>query len=86
MARAMHPDSAGSQFFIMHKDSPHLDGEYAAFGMVIDGMDVVDAIASAPRNMMTNKPKKPQVMVSVTVDTKGVEYPEPEKLPDPYGR
>ena len=86
MARAMHPDSAGSQFFIMHKDSPHLDGEYAAFGMVIDGMDVVDAIASAPRNMMTNKPKKPQVMASVTVDTKGVEYPEPEKLPDPYGR
>ena len=55
-------------------------------GMVIDGMDVVDAIASAPRNMMTNKPKKPQVMASVTVDTKGVEYPEPEKLPDPYGR
>ena len=70
----------------MHKDSPHLDGEYAAFGMVIEGMEVVDAIASAPRNMMTNKPKKPQVMASVTVDTKGVDYPEPEKLPDPYGR
>ena len=86
MARAQHPDSAGSQFFIMHKDSPHLDGDYAAFGMVIEGMDVVDAIASAPRNMMTNKPKKPQVMASVTVDTKGVDYPEPEKLPDPYGR
>ena len=86
MARAQHPDSAGSQFFIMHKDSPHLDGDYAAFGMVIEGMDVVDAIASAPRNMITNKPKKPQVMASVTVDTKGVEYPEPEKLPDPYGR
>lgn len=86
MARAQAPDSAASQFFIMHKDSPHLDGEYAAFGMVIDGMDVVDAIASAPRYMMTNKPKKPQVMASVTVDTKGVEYPEPEKLPDPYGR
>ena len=86
MARAQAPDSAGSQFFIMHKDSPHLDGEYAAFGMVIDGMDVVDAIASAPRNMMTNKPKKPQVMASVTVDTKGVEYPEPETLPDPSGR
>ena len=86
MARAQHPDSAGSQFFIMHKDSPHLDGEYAAFGMVIEGMEVVDAIASAPRNMMTNKPKKPQVMASVTVDTKGVDYPEPEKLPDPYGR
>ena len=86
MARAQHPDSAGSQFFIMHKDSPHLDGDYAAFGMVIEGMDVVDAIASAPRNMITNKPKKPQVMASVTVDTKDVEYPEPEKLPDPYGR
>ena len=86
MARTMAPNSAGSQFFIMHKDSPHLDGEYAAFGMVIEGMEVVDAIASAPRNMMTNKPKKPQVMASVTVDTKGVDYPEPEKLPDPYGR
>ncbi len=86
MARAQDPNSAGSQFFIMHKDSPHLDGEYAAFGMVIEGMEVVDAIASAPRNMITNKPKKPQVMASVTVDTKGVDYPEPEKLPDPYGR
>lgn len=84
MARAMAPDSAGSQFFIMHKDSPHLDGQYAAFGMVIDGMDVVDEIASQPRNMLTNKPKKPQVMKSVTVDTQGVEYPEPEKLPDPF--
>lgn len=84
MARAMAPDSAGSQFFIMHKDSPHLDGQYAGFGMVIDGMDVVDEIASQPRNMLTNKPKKPQVMKSVTVDTQGVEYPEPEKLPDPF--
>ena len=86
LARAQAPDSAGSQCVIMHKDSPHLDGDYAAFGMVIEGMDVVDAIASAPRNMITNKPKKPQVMASVTVDTKDVEYPEPEKLPDPYGR
>ena len=84
MARSMDPNSAGSQFFIMHKDSPHLDGQYAAFGMVIDGMDVVDEIASQPRNMLTNKPKKPQVMKSVTVDTQGVEYPEPEKLPDPF--
>ena len=84
MARSMNPNSAGSQFFIMHKDSPHLDGQYAAFGMVIDGMDVVDEIASQPRNMLTNKPKKPQVMKSVTVDTQGVDYPEPEKLPDPF--
>ena len=82
MARSMMPDSAGSQFFIMHKDAPHLDGEYAAFGMVIDGMDVVDEIVSQPRNMMTNKPKKDQVMVKVSVDTKGVTYPEPEKLPE----
>ena len=82
MARTMIPDSAGSQFFIMHKDAPHLDGEYAAFGMVIEGMDVVDAIASTPRNMMTNKPKKDQRMAKVRVDTKGVDYPEPEKLPE----
>ena len=86
MARTMIPDSAGSQFFIMHKDAPHLDGEYAAFGMVIEGMDVVDAIASAPRNMMTNKPKKDQVMAKVTVDTHGETYPEPEKLADPFRR
>ena len=82
MARSSSPNSAGSQFFIMHKDAPHLDGEYAAFGMVIEGMDVVDAIASAPRNMMTNKPKKDQRMVKVRVDTKGVDYPEPDKLPE----
>ena len=80
MARAQDMDSAGSQFFIMHKDAPHLDGQYAAFGCVMDGMDVVDRIANQPRNMMTNKPKKPQVMKSVTVDTQGVTYPEPEKL------
>ena len=86
MARTMAPNSAGSQFFIMVADAPHLDGQYAAFGMVIEGMDVVDEIAVQPRNMMTNKPKKPQVMKSVTVDTKGVEYPEPEKLPDPFHR
>ena len=84
MARSMMPNSAGSQFFIMHKDAPHLDGQYAAFGCVMDGMDVVDEIVSQPRNMITNKPKKPQVMKSVTVDTQGVEYPEPDKLPDPF--
>ena len=84
MARAQHPDSAGSQFFIMVADASYLDGQYAAFGMVIEGMDEVDAIASQPRNMMTNKPKKPQVMKSVTVDTKGIDYPAPDKLPDPY--
>ena len=86
MARAQAMDSAGSQFFIMHKDAPHLDGQYAAFGCVMDGMDVVDRIANQPRNMMTNKPKKDQVMAKVTVDTQGVTYPEPEKLADPFRR
>lgn len=86
MARAQAPDSAGSQFFIMHKDAPHLDGQYAAFGCVMDGLEVVDAIANQPRNMMTNKPKKDQVIASVTVDTHGETYPEPEKLADPFHR
>ena len=86
MARAQPMDSAGSQFFIMHKDAPHLDGQYAAFGCVMDGMDVVDRIANQPRNMMTNKPKKDQIMAKVTVDTQGLTYPEPEKLADPFGR
>ena len=86
MARAQPMDSAGSQFFIMHKDAPHLDGQYAAFGCVMDGMDVVDRIVNQPRNMMTNKPKKDQVMVKVTVDTHGETYPEPEKLADPFRR
>ena len=86
MARSMNPNSAGSQFFIMHKDAPHLDGQYAAFGCVMDGMDVVDRIVNQPRNMMTNKPKKDQVMAKVTVDTQGVTYPEPEKLADAFGR
>ena len=79
MARAMHPDSAGSQFFIMHKTSPHLDGSYAAFGKVIEGLDVVDKIATT-RTDFRDRPMKPKVMKTVTVDTFGVDYPEPEKL------
>ena len=79
MARAMHPDSAGSQFFIMHKTSPHLDGAYAAFGKVIEGLDVVDKIATT-RTDFRDRPMTPQVMKTVTVDTFGVDYPEPEKL------
>lgn len=78
MARAMHPDSAGSQFFIMHKNSPHLDGQYAAFGKVIEGMDVVNAIAETATDY-SDRPMKEQKMKSVTVETFGVEYPEPEK-------
>ena len=82
MARTMIPDTAGSQFFIMHKDSPHLDNQYAAFGKVIEGIEVVDEIARAPRNMMNDKPKVDHRMKTVTVETFGVEYPEPEKLPE----
>ena len=77
MARTMMPNSAGSQFFIMHKNSPHLDGQYAAFGKVIEGMEVVDAIANTRRGA-NDKPVEPQVMKKVTVETFGVEYPEPE--------
>lgn len=76
MARAQHPDSAGSQFFIMHKDSPHLDGSYAAFGKVVEGMDVVNEIATT-RTDYSDRPMEPQVMKSVTVDTKGVDYEAP---------
>lgn len=79
MARSANPHSAGSQFFIMHADSPHLDGQYASFGMVIEGMDVVDEIAKTPRNG-ADKPDSPQRMKKVTVDTKGKSYPEPEKV------
>jgi len=79
MARSMQPDSAGSQFFIMHKTSPHLDGAYAAFGKVIEGMDVVNRIAQTPTDY-EDRPLEDQVMQTVTVDTFGVEYPEPEKL------
>ena len=78
MARAMHPDSAGSQFFIMVAPAPHLDGQYAAFGKVTEGMDVVDAIARTPRSMFNDKPTHEQKMKTVTVETFGVEYPEPE--------
>jgi peptidyl-prolyl cis-trans isomerase B (cyclophilin B) len=78
MARSMMPDSAGSQFFIMHKNSPHLDGAYAAFGKVIDGMEVVNKIASTPTDY-SDRPIEDQVMKNVTVDTFLVEYPEPEK-------
>lgn len=78
MARAMHPDSAGSQFFIMHETSPHLDGSYAAFGKVTEGMDVVNKIAEVP-TAWGDKPFEAQVMKSVTVDTQGVDYAEPEK-------
>ncbi|MCD8096816.1 MAG: peptidylprolyl isomerase [Lachnospiraceae bacterium] len=78
MARAMVPDSAGSQFFIMHKTSPHLDGAYAAFGKVIEGMDVVNRIAEADTDYR-DKPIVPQVMKKVTAETFGVDYPEPEK-------
>ena len=77
MARAMMPNSAGSQFFIMHEDAPHLDGGYAAFGKVIEGMDTVDAIA-ATRTGANDRPLQPQVMKKVTVDTFGVDYPEPK--------
>ena len=77
MARTMIPDSAGSQFFIMHQAAPHLDGEYAAFGKVIEGMDVVNKIAEMPTDYM-DRPLEDQVMKSVTVDTFGVDYPEPE--------
>lgn len=79
MARAQHPDSAGSQFFIMHADAPHLDGQYAAFGKLVEGEDVLDSIASIDTDW-SDKPRTPQVMKTVTVDTFGVDYAEPETL------
>ena len=78
MSRSMMPNSAGSQFFIMHKDAPHLDGAYAAFGMVIDGMDVVNKIAET-RTDYSDRPLKEQKIKSMTVDTFGEAYDEPEK-------
>ena len=79
MARAMHPDSAGSQFFIMHETSPHLDGQYAAFGMVFEGLEVVDKIANIPTDFR-DKPLEEQKIATITVDTMGVDYPEPETV------
>ncbi len=79
MARAQNPDSAGSQFFIMHYDAPHLDGQYAAFGRVIEGMDVVDEIADEYTDY-SDRPYYDQIMKSVTVDTFGETYPEPHKI------
>ena len=85
MARSSSPNSAGSQFFIMHADAKHLDGQYAAFGKVTSGMDVVDAIASV-RTGPQDRPLTEQKIASITVDTHGENFPEPKKLPDPYGR
>ena len=79
MARTMVPDSAGSQFFIMHANAPHLDGQYAAFGQVTEGLEVIDQIASV-RTDWSDKPLEPQVIKCMTVETFGKEYPEPETL------
>ena len=78
MARAMHPDSAGSQFFIMVAPAPHLDGQYAAFGQITEGQDVAIDVSRVPRSMMNDKPRKDVVIASIRVDTQGVEYPAPE--------
>lgn len=79
MARSMHPNSAGSQFFIMHKDAPHLDGAYAAFGKVIEGMENVNKIAETATDY-SDRPLEDQVIKTVTVETFGVDYPAPEKI------
>lgn len=79
MARSMHPDSAGSQFFIMHKNSPHLDGSYAAFGKVIEGLEFVNKIAETNIDR-SDRPIDPQIMKTVTVETFGEIYPEPQKI------
>jgi len=85
MARSQSPNSAGSQFFLMHENSPHLDGQYAAFGKVTSGLEVIDAIAAVKTNFQ-DRPLEEQKIASITVDTHGETYPEPNKLPDPYGR
>ena len=82
MARTMVPDSAGSQFFIMVADAPHLDRQYAAFGKITENADKAVEISRVPRDMYNDKPKKPQTIKSIRVDTLGEEYPEPEKLAD----
>jgi peptidyl-prolyl cis-trans isomerase B (cyclophilin B) len=81
MARSQHMDSAGSQFFIMHRDAPHLDGSYAAFGKVIEGMDEVDRIAKTETDFR-DKPLKEEKMLSLVVETFGIDYPEPERISD----
>ena len=85
MARSQSPNSAGSQFFIMHQDAKHLDKQYAAFGKVTSGMEVVDTIAKVRTNFQ-DRPLEEQKIASITVDTHGETYPEPKKLQDPYGR
>ena len=82
MARTMIPDSAGSQFFIMVADAPHLDGQYAAFGKITENADKAIEISRVNRDMATDKPKQPQTIQSIRVDTLGETYPEPEKLPE----
>ncbi len=79
MARSMMPNSAGSQFFIMHQNSPHLDGQYAAFGKVVEGLDVVDSIAQVGTDW-SDRPMVPQIIESMTVETFDIDYPEPEKM------
>jgi peptidyl-prolyl cis-trans isomerase B (cyclophilin B) len=85
MARSSNPNSAGSQFFLMHQDAPHLDRQYAAFGKVTEGLEVIDAVASVKVDM-NDRPLTEQKIASIRVDTRGVDYPEPKKLRDPYGR
>ena len=85
MARSSSPNSAGSQFFIIHADAKHLYGQYAAFGKLTSGLDVLDAIASVKTDR-NDRPQTEQKITSITVDTHGETYPEPNKLPDPYGR
>lgn len=82
MARTMIPDSAGSQFFVMVADAPHLDREYAAFGKITENAEKAIEISRVNRDMFTDKPKKPQTIKSIRVDTLGETYPEPEKLPE----